>query len=776
MKRISQYVGWIAVMMAALSLTACSGNGENTETKDESPSLVTEAASEILQTEAESESGTEAETEPETEAETEPETEAETEPETETETESVFWTEEAMTEDPSLPYHSTPVSVMPDSWSVPETTVKDVPKDLLSAALTGNKAIYTYLLSEQINYEYYSSEDYKGYAFLLNPVQLLGYEAYGAVRYDASGYSEEPEMMFLIMPGDEEAYEEVLGSLKKNLEKHSSNQRARMIAAPNGEGTDIVHAAQEYIVDGKACYLIEGYRSNGNFFRFDRFGFEEETQADQMRYQGECDKCLVLMSRAGLNMLSDYASVYDLDRYVRYEDSYWELTDEESEEGLFIYYESAEYAVDEYSAEETIEGHEYCYYGFDSLDYELMDTESEEELLSLVKRLDNDTRNLIRFAGRLEQMDGYKGAYQRLLGIAAVLIRRGETDAASGIVSYLEEQWKKEDKAEKTAAFGDDPYYPLSHNERLLKYLQDTLKDKKECSYLNTIWRVRISAPYQYGTRDVTYGSERYEKECKPLVDELVELKDYRNAPLYLQSLLQPFLRQMILERNTDAAEEILSMMEVYFPACGFDEVTQAEMDSYRRQIETIKEEEAYKADKRAELNKAAEGDTVSFGTQDENELEWIILSRQEDKVMLLLKSSFGPGVFGEQQTEIRYMESEIRTTLERWFYYTVFSSAQRQMILPFTLQKDGTYLFGGSSNHFHLLGTKEVKEYLPEKEDRILEGEDGKPAAWWLRTSGSRPGFVRYVDSDGTIVKGGTPCVKEMEVRPIIWVDCSEN
>ena len=143
---------------------------------------------------------------------------------------------------------------------------------------------------------------------------------------------------------------------------------------------------------------------------------------------------------------------------------------------------------------------------------------------------------------------------------------------------------------------------------------------------------------------------------------------------------------------------------------------------------------------------------------------------------MLLLKSSFGPGVFGEQQTEIRYMESEIRTTLERWFYYTVFSSAQRQVILPFTLQKDGTYLFGGSSNHFHLLGTKEVKEYLPEKEDRILEGEDGKPAAWWLRTSGSRPGFVRYVDSDGTIVKGGTPCVKEMEVRPIIWVDCSEN
>ena len=167
MKKISHYVRWTVVMIAALSLTACSGNGENKKADEESTPLIAETGSEILQTESAEET------------EKRIETESETEYETETETEYAAWEEESsaeemseFTEEPAETYSVT-MPAVEDTWSVPEVTVKDVPKDLLTAALMGNKAIYTYLGSEKINYEYYSTDYYKGYAFLMNPAQLL---------------------------------------------------------------------------------------------------------------------------------------------------------------------------------------------------------------------------------------------------------------------------------------------------------------------------------------------------------------------------------------------------------------------------------------------------------------------------------------------------------------------------------------------------------------------------------------------------------------------------
>ena len=108
---------------------------------------------------------------------------------------------------------------------------------------------------------------------------------------------------------------------------------------------------------------------------------------------------------------------------------------------------------------------------------------------------------------------------------------------------------------------------------------------------------------------------------------------------------------------------------------------------------------------------------------------------------------------------------------LESRIYPAAFSNAEKQMILPFSLKKDGSYSFKEDGGHFHLPGTREAKEYLPEKEDRILKDPAGVPRTWWLRTAGSRDGFVRYVNESGAIVKGGTPSVKEMEVRPLIWI-----
>ena len=767
MRKTVHCLKWSTLFLVAMSLTACSGSGESKKTVDSTASTPeTEVVSERMESEG---FGTEAETEAETEAGTEAETEAGTEAETETkETETVY--EEVGT------VIDLPVFTSGDSWSVPEVTVKDVPDDLLTAALGGNKAIYTYLSDQEINYDYYSGEYYAGYGFLSSPAQLLGYDVYGAVRYDKDvNYSADADMLFLILPKDDEEYADMLEDLKKDLEKQSSYDCARMIAAPDTEEErDVVYAVQEYMIDGNACYLMEGYKNNDILFGFNQLGFDGDFRVDNVRYQGECEKCIVLASREGLSHLSDYSTVYDLDRSVRYNDSYQELIEEESNSSLSIYTDS-DYEIDDYPGY-TYSSSDYCYHAYDSLEYKLITAETEKGLNMLRRTLETDTQGLIRLAGRLGQLDGYKDAYYRLLNIAAVLIRRGETDAASEIVSYLEDQWEEEDKTERLAAFGDTEYDRRTHYESYLAYLKEILDNDEECDYLNTVWQVRISAPYQFGERDVSYDSDQYKKEYQPLIDQLVELKGYRNAPLYLQKILKPFLEQTIEKRNTDAADQIIAMMEEYFPECGEYEITENELEDYHTRIDTIKEEEAYKAEKREELNKAKEGDVFSFGTKDEKALEWIILEKQEDKVLLLLQEGFGMNRFGKQQEKARYTESDISSMLEREIFGKVFSNAEKQMALPFSLKKDGSYSFGEGNNHFHLPGTKEAKKFLPEKKDRILYDEAGTPQAWWLRTAGDRKGFVRYIDTDGSIIKGGTPSVKELEVRPLIWIDCSED
>ena len=662
-----------------------------------------------------------------------------------------------------------------DTWSVPEVTVEDVPESLLEAVLKGNKALFTFLSEQSINFNFYSEYYSTRYGFAQSPVSIQGYDAYGIVKYNGDEEDQEAAMMFIFMPEDDEEYQDAWEDLSKYLKKQSSNVFTRKIAAHNGEQEgNTVYAAQEYMIDGKACYLFAGNRDNDLFFRFDRVGISQTTRAQNERYQGSCENCIVLMSRDGLSFLSDDSTVYDLERHVRYDESYQELTDIE-EDGDWVVWTDGDYELDDYPGY-SYSWSDFCYHAYDSLDYKMLNAESRKVLTAYTEALKEDTESLMILAGRYEQLDGYKDVYSRLLNIAAVLIRRQETDAASDIISYLEDRWKEEDKKERVAAFGDTEYDTLEHDESYLTYLENMLDDKKECDYLNTVWQVRTSAPYLFGAWGVGYNSDQYKAEYQPLIDRLTKLKGHKNAPLYLQRILKPFLKQTIAKRNTDDAEKIIGMMEEYFPDCGSYEITESELEYFHSQIDTIKEEEAYKAAKRKELSKAKQGDVISFGTRDEKDLEWLILTKQEDKVLLLLKNSFGKNAFGKQQDKIKYKKSEIRDMLESRIFPEVFSNAEKQMILPFSLKKDGSYSFSDRSGHFHLPGAKEMKEYLPEQGDRILYDDAGTPQAWWLRTAGERAGFVRYIDTDGSIAKGGTPSVKELEVRPLIWIDCSES
>ena len=161
------------------------------------------------------------------------------------------------------------------------------------------------------------------------------------------------------------------------------------------------------------------------------------------------------------------------------------------------------------------------------------------------------------------------------------------------------------------------------------------------------------------------------------------------------------------------------------------------------------------------------EKDVVIFG-----ETEWIVLSVEDDKILLISKYCQAKGNFSEKNdSTCSWEKSPIRAWLNDYFYENTFSEDEQTDILD-------TYVINmrgeDTSDKLYLLDEGELNKYLPVQEERTAGYTDEENVWWWLRSPGGDKDKVACVNDNGAVLKiakAYNPNGIQQAVRPVMWV-----
>lgn len=208
------------------------------------------------------------------------------------------------------------------------------------------------------------------------------------------------------------------------------------------------------------------------------------------------------------------------------------------------------------------------------------------------------------------------------------------------------------------------------------------------------------------------------------------------------------------------------------------------------------KEEEAYKAAISCELKDADKGNIVKFGTYQGEDVEWLVLDKQGDKIFVTTYYAIDCKPYNEEFVEVTWEDCTLRTWLNKDFYNAAFSDEEKSMI-PTTnvANKDNTkYETDGGNDtkdKVFLLSIDEVNKYFGDDGSRqcaatpyaVEEGcwrynpkhysKDGKGIyRWWLRSSGGHQDRAANVnDAGGVDTYGDYVDIDSDGVRPALWI-----
>ena len=171
-------------------------------------------------------------------------------------------------------------------------------------------------------------------------------------------------------------------------------------------------------------------------------------------------------------------------------------------------------------------------------------------------------------------------------------------------------------------------------------------------------------------------------------------------------------------------------------------------------------------------------GETIEFGNypQDkdgtEKPIEWIVMKKEGNQVLLLSKYVLDAKPYNEELEEVTWETSDIRQWLNNEFYTTAFNKAEKARIQTSLIKNKDNSEYGTSGGNdtedkVFLLSKKEAKTLFLYNEEKIAKAteyaeksgvyvNEEKAACWWLRSpggSGSRAagmGNCGWVDGDG--------------------------
>lgn len=196
-------------------------------------------------------------------------------------------------------------------------------------------------------------------------------------------------------------------------------------------------------------------------------------------------------------------------------------------------------------------------------------------------------------------------------------------------------------------------------------------------------------------------------------------------------------------------------------------------------------------------------GDTFIFGSyeQDNNitngkeNLEWLVLSKDGDKVLLISKYALDCQHYYSFYKSVTWENCSLRKWLNDTFLRTAFSKEERAMIPSVTVcaDKNPSYTTSSGNNttdQVFLLSIKEANKYFSSDEERKCAPTnyaiaqdvwtsdsikvDGKATCWWwLRSPGLNSHDAAGVNAVGSIDdKGFAVNHSVCAIRPALWVN----
>lgn len=167
-------------------------------------------------------------------------------------------------------------------------------------------------------------------------------------------------------------------------------------------------------------------------------------------------------------------------------------------------------------------------------------------------------------------------------------------------------------------------------------------------------------------------------------------------------------------------------------------------------------------------------GDIVIFGECPDETLEvsgpieWIVLNKQNGKIMLISKDILIHKPYNKNTGEITWECSTLRNWLNSIFYMEAFEKKERVWISRSSIANNDNLVYDtpageNTVDRIFLLSNDEATEMLPLK-----EASDW----WWLRSPGMDAQNVARVSINGTFVLyRGALAVRSGGVRPVMWV-----
>lgn len=192
------------------------------------------------------------------------------------------------------------------------------------------------------------------------------------------------------------------------------------------------------------------------------------------------------------------------------------------------------------------------------------------------------------------------------------------------------------------------------------------------------------------------------------------------------------------------------------------------------------------------EVNDIRVGSVIKLGNyyiDDSNTrepIEWLVLEKKENKVLLISKYGIEYSAYHETDEEVTWEICDLRSWLNNDFLSNSFSEQEKNMILNTRVHTNDNSKYGTSGGNdtidkIFLLSIEEVEKYFKNDEDKVccvteyckeFHGcwEDHS-TWWWLRSSGNDQGRAAY--GFGFISYGGAHVNDDYGcVRPALWIN----
>ena len=188
-------------------------------------------------------------------------------------------------------------------------------------------------------------------------------------------------------------------------------------------------------------------------------------------------------------------------------------------------------------------------------------------------------------------------------------------------------------------------------------------------------------------------------------------------------------------------------------------------------------------------------GETIEFGNYPQEEdgtekpIEWIVMKKEGNQVLLLSKYVLDAKPYNEEVEEVTWETSDIRKWLNNEFYTTAFNKAEKAKIQTSLIKNEDNSEYGTSGGNdtedkVFLLSEKEAETLFSNDKKRIAKateyaeesgvyGNEEKVAWWWLRSPGHWSDGAAVVNRNGWVYRDGDYVSSSVDgVRPALHLN----